>query len=409
MISRHGNFGLSNELVLDDSGWALLSPFGEHPKTRTIRTAQGESTETWLQVLDRDAAEAMAQKFNSPWARVKRAISSVPVFARHPDLASVAPETVTGQQGPEIPVGSVNRLEVRPKGLYAQIALFPAGREAVANERLRWMSPFWWVEPIGASGGGARRGRPVELISVGLTDRPNIGQGEALDNQRPPEGVTPQSPTGSGSERHRNDPIEEPRMKDLIIGLLAGHGIPLANDAKDDAVLGQVSNRLTKLTTDLTALGNEKAALTTKVTGLEAELQTEKAAIKTANTNLETARTALGNERKARATVAVDLAIQRGQLAVADRDARIAKIVGATDAEAEFTSLANEASRFRTSGAASGDRRTDAAASTADDASKQLLAVANELVRKGDQPDFESAWRATKATHTALHEAMAKK
>lgn len=408
MSTRHEIFGLANELVLDDSGWALLSPFGEHPKTRTVRTAQGERAETWLQVLDRESAEAMAQKFNSPWSRVKRAISSVPVFVRHPDLASVSPETVAENQGTEMPVGSVNRLEVRPKGLYAQISLFPAGRDAVANERLRWMSPFWWVEPIEASG-GLKRGRPVELISVGLTDRPNITQGEALDNQRPPEGVTPQSKSGSGSERNQNDPIEEPRMKNLLIGLLAAHGIALANDAKEDDVFGHVHTRLAKLGSDLTALGNEKAVLTTKVATLEGEIAAGKTALAEAKAGAETARTALGNERKQRATLAVDIAILRGQLAPADREARIAKIAGAQDPEAEFTSLANEATRFKTTSATTGDRRADAGVTTADDASKQLLAVANELVRKGEQPDFESAWRSTKQTHTALHEAMAKK
>lgn len=407
-------FGLSNEFTPDSSGWVRLAPWGAHPKTRTVRDARGVRTERWVQVLSRGDGENLVRRASGLWGRMKRAFQSVPVYARHPDLGRVSPETAAAAETP-VPVGGISQLEAREDGLYVQVGLFPEGRTAVENEKLKYLSALWWVEriesPVGAPN-GTQYARPVELISVGLTDSPNIPGGDALDNQAPPQGVTPSAGTGAKSAR-TDGPIQEDsesKMKSLLIGLLVGQGIALANDASDDAVLKSANELLAKLRTDVTALGNEKTTLTSRVTALEADLVSERTAHATTKTALEATKTALGNERAIAAPAIVDLAITQGRIAIAEREARIARVKGATDLAAETTALANEAVKHPVGGgSASSDRRADATAGTPEDAERKLLAMANEAVRNGEAADFSAAWAATKVSHPALHETLAKK
>jgi hypothetical protein len=405
--------GLSNEFTPDSAGWVRLAPWGDHPKTRVVQDGAGPRLERWVQRLEREDGERLAHQVNGLWGKVRRAFASVPVYARHPDLGAMSPETGAERQE-EVPVGGVSRMEAREDGLYAQIGLFPAGRTAVENEGLKWLSPFWWVAPMVPPTGatpGTLWGRPVGIISVGLTDNPNLEGGQALANQRPPQGVTPQPGTGAGSAPTR---ISEatPTMKPLLIGLLVANGVAIANDASDDAVLKNINELLARQRTDLTALGNEKGTLSGRVTQLEADLNAEKTAHSQAKTALETARTSLANATELAAVAHVDLAIREGRVAVADRESRIARLKAAADLKADTQALANEQVRYPVGSqgsSASGDRRADANPASADEAQRQLLALANEEIKAGRAADFHQAWLNTKSSHPKLHESLAKK
>lgn len=406
--------GLSNEYTPDSAGWVRLAPWGDHPKTRAVRDGQGLRMERWVQRLHREDGERLAQQVNGLWGKVRRAFASVPVYARHPDLGTMAPETGAARQE-EVPVGGVSRMEAREDGLYAQIGLFPAGRAAVENEGLKWLSPFWWVAPMAPPAGAAAEtlwGRPVGIISVGLTDNPNLEGGQALANQRPPQGVTPEPGTGAGSAATKFSEAN-PTMKPLLIGLLVANGVAIANDATDDVALKHLNDLLARQRSDLTALGNEKGTLTGRVSQLEADLSAEKQAHAQAKTALETAKTALANATELAVPALVDLAIREGRVAVADRDARIAKLKGAADLKADAQALANEQVRYPVGGggtsATQGDRRGDANATTPDGAERQLIGLANEAVKAGRCADFTAAWLETKTTHPHLHETLAKK
>jgi hypothetical protein len=407
-------FGLSNEFTPDSAGWVRLAPWGEHPKTRTVRDVRGVRTERWVQVLGRGDGETLVRRAGGLWGRLKRSFQSVPVYAGHPDLAQVSPETGKSDETP-VPVGGISRLEAREDGLYVQVGLFPDGRTAVENEGLKYLSALWWVERIDPPAGapnGTQYGKPIDLISVGLTDSPNIQGGDALANQGPPQGVTASAGTGAKSARTDGPIQEDPesKMKSLLIGLLVGQGVALANDASDDAVLKSANELLAKLRTDVTALGNEKTSLTSRVTALEGDLTAEKSAHSTTKTALETSKTALANERAIAAPAIVDLAITQGRIPIAEREARITRVKGATDLAAETTALANEAVKHPVgAGATSGDRREDSAATTADEAERKLTAIANESIKSGQAADWSTAWMATKQTHPALHETLAKK
>ena len=60
----------------------------------------------------------------------------------------------------------VQSLRIDPaKGLMATFRFTDKGAEAVANRRLRFLSPVWLLDS---------EGRPEQLISVGLTNKPNL-------------------------------------------------------------------------------------------------------------------------------------------------------------------------------------------------------------------------------------------
>ncbi len=75
-----------------------LAPWGDHPKTRSVRDGQGVRMERWVQRLHREDGERLAQQVNGLWGKVRRAFASVPVYARHPDLGTISPETGAARQ-----------------------------------------------------------------------------------------------------------------------------------------------------------------------------------------------------------------------------------------------------------------------------------------------------------------------
>lgn len=408
MRLQNAQVGIENEWAPDSTGWVRLARYGEHPKVRLVQEGSGLRRETWIQVLDRPGSERLAASFNGLFGTLQRAFKSAPVYVGHPDLAKHAPESGAAL-GNMTPVGAVGRLEARDDGLYAQLNLFDEGQAAVANEGMKKLSPLWIVETMGTpTAGDPIRCRPVRLISVALTDRPNLSGGEALANhERTPEGLTSKPGTGALSAPCDGSPTDI-TMKHLLIGLLAAQGITLANEATDDAVFARINERLRALADQGTTLANEKAHLAGRVTALESDLTAEKTARTKSDTDLVAAQTALGNERKAHAGAVVDLAIAQGKVAVADRDARIQLILSAADFSAAAAALANEAPKHKTTGSATGDRRADAN-NTPATAARQVTALANELIRTGKAKDWDDAWKLTEVSHPALHEQMAAK
>ena len=362
--------GLANEI--DEQGWCKICPYGESSKITASRDGR---INTYIQVMDQEGAIALANGFNSLWGRMKRAIASVPLFDGHPDLTRIDPNQSGGSRQPETPVGSINRLEARDNGLYAQVALFPSG-QALANDGKKFISPFWWTAEA-ETRGDLKVVRPFELISGGLTSRPNIQGGEALAN-------TQTLNVGSSN------------MKAHIIGFLAARGFALANSASDEDCLARVIGITTKLEADLTAanadkaaLANEKTALANEKAALITERDTAKSDVTKATENATQATTALANERGALSEALVDLAIAQGRIAVADRDARIKRLKEATDFSSEKTALANESVKHSTT--AGTDRKGEAKFDAT--ARHQLHALCNERMQS-DKLGFNEAWDA---------------
>lgn len=351
--------------TIDDSGWALIAPFGEHPKTRIYRdqTASGRNIireQKYIQVLDQAAADALIARENSLFRTLKRALIGIPIYKGHGDLADHDPKAVSSDRE-KVKLGVVTRIRKSARGIEARFALDADGAAAVAAG---WKLPsaFWWVQPLPSLEGNngrnvnygnpdAIRCRPFKLISVALTQFPNISGVESLANsitsRRDPnpagtdlavghQRANPtsqisgsESPAAAGSECSRGQETTtthtEPDMK-LIAGWLIGQGFALANTESptETQVLEAIKSALTAKTGEVTALGNENSTLAGQISTLETEITTERTKTTEATTALVNEQVVRKAERRGRAMLAADLAIQRGKLTVAKRDAAIA-------------------------------------------------------------------------------------
>ncbi|HVU37935.1 MAG TPA: phage protease [Opitutales bacterium] len=158
--------GTANELAKAPAPgqWLKLAEYGDWPHP------------SGLQRFTRPAAENMVRGFQSLWGRLRRRFGGVPVYVGHPDDPGFA-----GQAGHDDTraYAWVTSLEAREDGLYILPRWSEAGRELLNNAFYKFLSPRWQLRPLGD---GAFE--PVKLLSIGLTNHPNI-PGEAIANQQP--------------------------------------------------------------------------------------------------------------------------------------------------------------------------------------------------------------------------------
>ncbi|PTY03091.1 hypothetical protein DB346_07510 [Verrucomicrobia bacterium LW23] len=154
-------FGLANaqHQAGAASQWIQLSPYGEFPHRMG------------LQVVDRAAADAMARGFNSLLARLGRTFGGIPFYVGHPDAASTG-DSAPGTSGDRA-YGWITALEARDDGLYCGVRWTAEGRALVESGAYKFFSPYWACRVTGTID-GRRRLTPDRLISVGLTNSPNI-------------------------------------------------------------------------------------------------------------------------------------------------------------------------------------------------------------------------------------------
>lgn len=108
----------------------------------------------------------------------------------------------------------VERLRVDPeRGLMADFRFTDLGAEAVAQRRLRFLSPVWELDEAG---------RPARLVSVGLTNKPNLP-------------VRPILNRAGADTPSVEDTQDTPTMMEQLIGLLG-----LAPEASEEEILAAV-------------------------------------------------------------------------------------------------------------------------------------------------------------------------
>lgn len=393
--------GLGNEIVSPvGDGWALI-PYGNHPNERG------------LQPFGKAEAEQMVGYFKNTWNTLKRAFVGMPILRGHPDMVGSVrkelarakdPATRTSLQAlinsierryPDKTVyGTIADMEARDDGLALRPVLTEAGAALVNEGGLTCFSPHWLCVPGQPIDGQATQ-VPVFLVSIGLTDRPNIA-GTSLVNEL---GAESSELTAPSSQLPAS--TLSPMNKTLVLELLATLGCPLANEASDEQLataLGTAKASAAELAArpEITALVNEQS----RATQLTADLAT-------AATQVETAVTALANERAAHAATTqarnetlVASAIQAGRIYEATKPVWLGRL--ARDFSTESMALANENAAVKTTPktAELGGRKAPSAARD------QFTALVNERLAKGEA--YDAAWQATKATTTgkALYEQM---
>ena len=220
---------LANDVTaMDDDGWALIAPFGRHPKTRNYVENGRACQQKFIQVLDNEAADTMVGKENSLFTRLKRALVGIPVFMGHGDLNDHDPKALGNDQ--KIKLGVVDQVRKSDRGIEAHFSLDNDGAMAVAAG---WKLPsaLWMVQPIGNEGDSILA-RPFKLLSVALTQFPNIPGVESLANQQDQRVDGPQQ---------TNNP-NETMLKEQIAGLLIGKGVALPNNAGDSEIIACLAN-----------------------------------------------------------------------------------------------------------------------------------------------------------------------
>ena len=245
--------------AIDNEGWALIAPFGNHPKTRVFTDGGRVKEQKFIQVLDNESADALLDNENSFFRKLKRALVGIPVYKGHGDLNDHDPKALANETQ-KIKLGVVDQIRKaeprpgRPGGIEAHFTLDNDGAEAVAAG---WKLPsaFWLVMPIGNEG-DAILARPFKLLSVALTQFPNISGVESLANQRE---------AGSQSRAgHAARTVDT--MKQLLIGWLAAQGLALANDATEQSVFDAFLKEMQTRSSSISALGNEKSTLNGSLT-----------------------------------------------------------------------------------------------------------------------------------------------
>lgn len=349
---------LENELALDNDGWALLAPFGEHRKER-LATVNGQIvTERYLQLLDEPAVDAVIanEKGTNLLQRIKRALVKRPIYRDHPDLKLYSPASVAVGNQELTPLGLNGGCRKTARGLEFQPNLTPAGAIAIENDGCKFPSALFLLKKTGVvRDGGWIEVRPFALASIGLTPTPNISGVDSLANARANQ------PAASAATKTNEDTI----MKQLLIGWLAAQGITLANDSTDQIVFDAVNKAWTDRTVSATALGNEKTTLTSTVTSLTATAAAEKQRADAATTALANATTEVTAFRKSAIEARVDLAITQGKVALAERTTEITALENSKDLTKDLATLDQRAVKHNVTPAIDASRKVDANSSSA--------------------------------------------
>lgn len=260
--------------------------------------------------------------------------------------------------------GWIEELVAKEDGLYGRVKWSDSGKELLANAHYKFLSPFWNAETV--QEGGKKYFRPVELVSVALTNKPNL----------------PVNPLA-------NEERKENTMERAILIALLG----LANEATDEQIKTAITNNKQAAVTQAeaaTALSNEKTAHGSTKSNLELQL---------AN-----ARTELANHKKGRIELMVDSAIKEGRVPVANRGQWIADLE--TDFVGKSAALANEKVTVPTQSktGAMGNRRDPVALANEQAINRQVRALMNEKTAKGMA--YDDAWALVQQERPELFKAM---
>ena len=151
------------DFVLAGDGWVQVTTCGEFPHVGAGVT----------QVIDREACDRIAADFNS-----RKSDANFPGVLVDFDHFSLDTEKSSEA------AGWISDLESRDTGLWARVRWSDAGLCAVQGGRFRLMSPVF-PPPSACEDLGAGKIRPVMLVSVALTNEPNIKGGKPIANREP--------------------------------------------------------------------------------------------------------------------------------------------------------------------------------------------------------------------------------
>jgi hypothetical protein len=288
---------------------------------------------------------------NSLFRKIRRAVIGVPVYKGHPDNKIFNPSVLDNSGDKMIKLGVADAVRKGAKGVEAHFALDQDGAAAVENENCKYPSGMWLVQPTGELRDGAIVCTPFKLLSVGLTPYPNISGVESLANQRDagPKLSNAGTPAGTGATHLGQQQTQEPDMK-LIAGWLIAQGIALPNaEAPTETQVLEAFQKLhTAKAGEVVSLGNEKSTLAGQITTLTNERDAQKKLATDNATALANEQNKVKAERTRAATAAVDLAVHKGIVTVADRAKEITALENSAAFEADAKALLEKTATTKT-------------------------------------------------------------
>jgi hypothetical protein len=137
--------------------WHKLVPFGQYAHCKG------------MQVVNDGAAHAMISYFNSLRGKLMRKFLGLPVYVGHPD------DHECNSAGDRTIYGRVEDLKIENGALWALLHWTKLGQKLFSGGFLRHLSPRWMMRKI-----SDRIFQPIRLISIGMTNHPNLcGEGDA--------------------------------------------------------------------------------------------------------------------------------------------------------------------------------------------------------------------------------------
>lgn len=358
---------------------AMLIPYGDHPHKNGV------------QRFTREQADVMVSNFNSLLGKLGRLFGGLPVYIGHPDDPAFSNQHTDAKS-----YAWIMGMEARDEGL----ALIPKwskpGEEIISNAHYKWFSPRWACREIARENGKAVLA-PIRLISVGLTNMPQIAGIPPLANEELADGMVPPA-----------QPEEKPM--ELLKRLLAALG--MAETATEEDLVAKVTQMnaaLAKLVQSIDSRWKAEDAVRMACSNVAVEDQLAQVfagadaattAANEARAALETERGALAAERAARRELIVSNAIASGIITPAQKDQWLADL--ASNFEGKSVELSNMKPVVHVTAVTGGlGSRKPELAATRD---KVLTLVNTRMSEKGE--DYETAFASVRKEHAALFDTM---
>lgn len=313
----------------------------------------------YIQRIDSVAAMKLKQNCNRVWSRIRNTFGNAcPVYYEHPDHEDLKE---IPNEPDKTPYGKVRSLEVLKDGIYANIEWLAGFGELPRHLQI---SPRWNADMI-----TDKIGRPVRLVSLGLTRNPNIKDTSFVNSTT----------------------TKDTYMDKEILNLLgyseeeAQKIIDKAEDAPAD-VLERLKNAL-----------KEWSASQNKI----AEAQKEAENAKTALANSEASFKA---EREARAKLIISNAVKSGKIIQAQAESAEQILANSADFEAEAKKLEEQEPVVKTSPETEGIEAAEKKRISDEKKAREEIAKLVEEKQEKGMP-YNEAWNAVKNEKKELFEA----
>lgn len=261
--------GVFRELTLPENSEQkdlrfCLCRYGEYP-------AEDTSGRTIMQVVDREAGEAMAANFNSGTQKLANFFRGVPIYEGHADDAGWLAKN-PGHRASA--VARIKTLEVAEDGIYATAAINSDGLKLLGGDAPKYtgQSPYWRLSEI-----SGRKGcyRPILLWSVALTNNPNIMTNTIALNSL--LGVADDTPSPAENGETENQENEMKLTPDALKALgFAPEAMP--SEEEINAAIVKLASVKAEAETEKVAAEEETSAVNSRLSVVTQELDSVRSA-----------------------------------------------------------------------------------------------------------------------------------